>query len=342
MNYPHNYLLLVVIIGMPVLLVLLRQLAMKSGLVDVPNARKIHAEAIPLVGGLALFLMSAVLLLLTGDINPFEFYLMLASGLVMLVGLLDDLFQLSALWRFVVQIVASLVMVYFAGVQIDTFGYLLLPEWQLELGLLAVPVTVFGVVGIINALNMADGIDGLAAMTFFLPVLVLSLLTGDSSMQLWLLLLLICLLIFVGFNMSARYKIFLGDNGSMFLGFVLAWLLVDFSQGSKPLILPVTALYLVALPVFDTIFVMLRRMLTGDSPFKPDKSHLHHLFLACQFTQGKTLIAMIISQSLLIVLGLSLLLTGVAEYIQFYLFVLLSIVYYLLMQKMWKLKNLAP
>ncbi len=126
MNTPINYLLLVAIIGMPVLLLLLRKIASKSGLVDAPNARKIHADAVPLVGGLALFIMSVVLLLLMGDINPFEFYLVLASGLVMVVGLFDDLFQLSALWRFAVQIVASLVMVYFAGVQIDTFGYLLL------------------------------------------------------------------------------------------------------------------------------------------------------------------------------------------------------------------------
>ena len=178
-------------------------------------------------------------------------------------------------------------------------------------------------------------------MTFFLPILVLSILTNDNSMQSWLLLILVCLFVFVIFNKSKRYKIFLGDNGSMFLGFILAWLLVDSSQGSKSFIKPVTALYLVALPVFDTIFVMLRRILAGDSPFKPDKSHLHHLFLACQFSQSKALVAMIFSQSLLIGLGLILLLTGVSEYIQFYLFVLLSIVYYLLMQKMWKLKKLA-
>jgi UDP-GlcNAc:undecaprenyl-phosphate GlcNAc-1-phosphate transferase len=339
MNYPFNYLLLVALVGMPVLLLLLRKMALKSGLVDIPNARKIHADAVPLVGGLALFVISIVLLLLLGDMTPFEFYLMLASGLVMTVGLLDDLFQLSALWRFAVQIVASLVMIYFVQVQIDTFGYLLFPGWNLELGFLAIPVTIFGVVGIINALNMADGIDGLAAMTFFVPILVLSILTNDSRMQSWLLLILVCLLVFVLFNKSKRYKIFLGDNGSMFLGFVLAWLLVDSSQGSKSFIKPVTALYLVALPVFDTIFVMLRRMLAGDSPFKPDKSHLHHLFLACQFSQSKALVAMVFSQSLLIGLGLLLLLTGVGEYIQFYLFVLLSIVYYLLMQKMWKLKT---
>jgi UDP-GlcNAc:undecaprenyl-phosphate GlcNAc-1-phosphate transferase len=341
MNYPFNYLLLVALIGMPVLLWLLRKIALKTGLVDIPNARKIHADAIPLVGGLALFVMSAVLLLLSGEITPFEFYLMLASGLVMVVGLLDDLFQLTALWRFAVQIVASLVMIHFAHVQIDTFGYLLFPGWNIELGLVAIPVTVFGVVGIINALNMADGIDGLAAMTFFVPILVLSVLTNDSHMQSWLLLILVCLLVFVIFNKSKRFKVFLGDNGSMFLGFILAWLLVDSSQGEKSFIKPVTALYLVALPVFDTIFVMLRRMLAGGSPFKPDKSHLHHLFLACEFTQTKALVAMIISQSMLIGLGLILLTMGVGEYIQFYLFVLLSIVYYLLMQKMWQLKKLT-
>ena len=87
MNYPFNYLLLVALVSMPVLLLLLRKMALKSGLVDIPNARKIHADAVPLVGGLALFVISIVLLLLLGDMTPFEFYLMLASGLVMTVGL---------------------------------------------------------------------------------------------------------------------------------------------------------------------------------------------------------------------------------------------------------------
>lgn len=340
MNLPFNDpVLLIAIIVMPVLLLVLRMVSLKIGLVDEPDVRKIHSKPVPLIGGIALYFVSVVFLSIVDSVSPFIFFLMLASGLVMLVGLLDDIFQLSSFWRFMVQIIASAVMIYFTHVQINSFGYLLLPQWDLQLGYLAIPITIFGVVGIINALNMADGIDGLAAVTFILPVGVLCVLSSDNGMQLWLILLLICLLVFLGFNKSSRYKVFLGDNGSMFLGFILAWLLVYLSQNSTAVMLPVTALFLVALPVYDTIFVMLRRIKSGISPFQPDKSHLHHLFLACGFSQTKTLIAMMLSQSLLISFGVLLFIAKVPEYIQFYTFVVLSCVYYLLMQKMWQSKK---
>jgi len=334
--------LIVVIIAMPVLLFTLRLLAMRIGLVDVPNSRKVHATAIPIVGGLALYLMAIALLLVTKNINLFTFHLIIAAGMVVLVGLLDDLFQLTALWRFSVQIVASLVVIYFTDTQLNTFGYLLFPAWDLQLGIFTIPVTVFGVVGVINALNMADGIDGLAAMTFFSPVLVMVLLAGQNEMSLWLLLLLACVLIFVLFNKSTSYKVFLGDNGSLFLGFVLAWLLVYFSQEHHEqiaIIKPVTALYLVALPIYDTIFVMVKRIMRKISPFKPDNSHLHHLFLAKGFSQSKTLLIMVVFQIILIGLGVLLLYLNIAEYFQFYLFILMSIIYFFMIDRTWNQQN---
>jgi UDP-GlcNAc:undecaprenyl-phosphate GlcNAc-1-phosphate transferase len=336
-----NYMLMFTVIVMPLLLLTSRKIARKINLVDIPNSRKIHSEAIPLTGGITLFIMTVVLMVMSETLSSFHLYLVVASGLVVLVGLLDDVFQLSAMWRFIIQISASLVVIYFTQVKLDSFGYLLYPDWYIDLGVLTVPVTLFGVVGVINALNMSDGIDGLAAMTFFLPVAVLVLLAGSNDLTLWLMMLLICISIFVIFNISDKYKVFLGDNGSMFLGFVLAWLLVYFSQEpqavtSVTLIKPVTALYLVALPIIDTIFVMIRRIKQGISPFKPDKSHLHHLFLAHGFSQPKTLLMVIILQSSLILLGIVMLHSGITEYTQFYTFVLLSIVYYFLMQRNWK------
>ena len=329
---------------MPLLLLVTRIIAKKIALVDTPNSRKIHASAIPMIGGVTLFIMSVSLMIMSNTLSAFHLYLVIAAGLVVLVGLLDDMFQLSAMWRFIIQILAGFVVVYFTQVKLDSFGYLLYPGWNLDLGVLAIPVTLFGVVGVINALNMSDGIDGLAAMTFFLPVAVLTWMAGRDDFSIWLMMLLICVLIFVIFNKSSKYKIFLGDNGSMFLGFILAWLLVYYSQ--KPqittgimLIKPVTALYLVALPVFDTIFVMLTRIKRGISPFKPDKSHLHHLFLVYGFSQSKTLLTIILLQAVLISLGVLMLYTGITEYIQFYGFVLLSIVYYVLMQRNWQTIN---
>ena len=345
MNLPTNLsAIIVALLLTPVLLWLLRRVALRVNFVDVPDARKVHLQPVPLVGGVVLYVMAAILLLMNHALDVFSFYLILASGVLLVVGLLDDLFQLSALWRFVAQIFACLLVIYFADLKLDTFGYLLLPNWDVQLGVMAIPVTIFGVVGVINALNMADGIDGLAAMTFVLPVLVLSFLSDNLTLSLWLVNFLMAVMIFILFNISKKQKVFLGDNGSLFLGFVLAWLLVYFSQGHGDyvaVIRPVTALYLVALPVYDTIFVMLKRMLAGHSPFKPDKTHLHHLFLAVGFSHNKALLFMLLSQALLIVLGVLFLVFNSAEKDQFYIFILMSIVYYLGMQAMWKKINMG-
>jgi len=337
MSFPFTYsMLIATVVSMAVLLLCLRFVALKTGLVDVPNSRKIHQEPIPLVGGLALFVMAVGLLTLSNNVNVFSFYLILAAGMVVVVGLLDDLFQLSALWRFTIQILASLVVIYFSDVQLTTFGYLLYSEWDMQLAVFSIPITIFGVVGVINALNMADGIDGLAAMTFISPVLALVFLSSEATFNVWLLLLVCCALVFVVFNQTKRFKVFLGDSGSLLLGFILSWLLVYFSQGSTAIMKPVTALYLVALPVYDTIFVMLRRIFAGNSPFKPDNTHLHHLFLSYGCSQIKTLILMIALQVVFIVLGVVFLKNGSPEYYQFYLFCFMSVVYYLILQRLWE------
>jgi UDP-GlcNAc:undecaprenyl-phosphate GlcNAc-1-phosphate transferase len=337
MEYIKAYwwLLILSIFGTSILLYLFRKVAFSLNLTDKPNPRKIHRQPIPLVGGLVLFILMGFLLYFSDNITPFTFALLIASGLVVLVGVLDDIFNLSAKWRFVAQILASLIVIYLSSVQILSFGYLLLPYWDLKLHWLAIPVSVFGAVGVINALNMADGIDGLAAMTFFMPVLTLALLTNDLTMKVWLLLTLVCVLIFVLFNKSTKLKVFLGDNGSLLLGFVLAWLLVYFSQGSQAIILPVSALYFVAIAVYDTIFVMLRRIFNGKSPFKPDNSHLHHYLLLKKFSQTSVLLLLLMLSTFFIVLGLAFLHYQIPEFIQFYVFVAISIVYYFGMKNRW-------
>ncbi len=326
---------LIIFLITSLLIFILRKLALKFNLVDQPNVRKIHRKPIPLVGGIALVISSGIALALLGGVGEFALYLYLSACLVALIGLMDDVYNLSALIRFAVQIAASLFIVFMTKVQLFSFGYLLLPSWQMSLGLLSIPVTVFGVVGVINALNMSDGIDGLAAMTFLLPTLTLALLANGTDLSHWLLLLLIALIVFVIFNKSNKFKLFLGDNGSMFLGFLLAWLLVYFSQPPISLIKPVTALFLVALPIYDTIFVMLRRIMKGVSPFRPDKTHLHHLFLVNGISQNKTLFAIVIMQALLIVFGVFVI-NQWQEFVQFYLFLLLSVVYYFSVKKIWE------
>jgi len=337
MNIQDSYIYFAIVaVGMTLLLFLLRQVAPHVGLVDIPNERKIHSKPIPLIGGVALFIMSIVALLMTNNVTSFHLYLLIATGLVVAVGLLDDVFQLSALWRFAIQALASLALILLTGVKLYTFGELLYPGWLVDLGYLSVPITVFGVVGVINALNMADGIDGLAAMTFIIPVIVLIYISGLNDFSLWLLNVVVCLFIFIAFNKSKRFKVFLGDNGSLFLGFILSWLLVYYSQGQKAIITPVMALFLVGLPVFDTIFVMLRRIRKGVSPFKPDKTHLHHLFLAFNFTQNQVLFIIASLQISVMAIGLTLKASGVPEFYHFYVFLFLSVAYYFILSRSWK------
>ena len=344
MDFKINYLLLLMALPVTaILLILMRQIASQLKLMDVPEQRKIHSHPIPLVGGIVLFIVSAIILLQLDDVDLFSKVLLISTSFVVLVGLLDDVFQLSAFWRFLVQILACLGVIYFSGVKLNTFGELLYPGWDLQLGYLAIPITVFGVVGVINALNMSDGIDGLAALSFFIPTLTLAMISEVSGLSVWLLYVLIALLVFVFFNLSEKYKIFLGDSGSLFLGFVLGWLLVvysqlNFYQGQS--IYPVTALYLVGMPIYDTIYVMLKRISSGKSPFKPDKTHLHHLFISKGYSQSQALLFILLLQIMMIAIGLLFLRFRVAEYIQFYTFILMSVVYYKTMSYQWVKRNI--
>jgi len=326
---------------MAAVLLFLSSLAPRLGLMDQPSARKIHAQPVPVVGGLALFL---VLLLFSGllmnRLPVFIWPLLTASLVLVLVGVLDDAMDLSPLWRFLAQALAIGLVIGLTGVKIGSFGFLLTDEWPLALGVVAIPLTLFGIIGIINAINMADGIDGLAATLSLVPLLLLWLMVPDVAWRRWLGLLMVLLLVFLVFNLAGgRRRVFLGDAGSFFLGFVLAWLVVYFSQGNHRVIFPVTALWLLALPVFDTIFVMTRRMLAGRSPFSPDQRHLHHLLMRRGYSARKVLLLMAVYALILAQVGWLMLHYAVPEHWQFYAFVALSAVYYFSVGHLWAIED---
>lgn len=205
------------------------------------------------------------------------------------VGLADDRWKLSARIRLVIQAGLALLMVYGGGIVLVDLGDPLLIG-ALSLGMIAVPFTVFGVVGCINALNMVDGIDGLsgtvAAGTLALVALV-TLGAGDGSGHLLAMALLGGVAGFLWFNLrfgsQHRARVFMGDNGSMMLGLLIAWQLIDITQGEQPLVPPVVALWMFAVPLIDTLAVMARRVWLGKSPFSPDRHHLHHLLQRAGF-----------------------------------------------------------
>ncbi len=309
-------------------------LALSIGFVDRPGGRKNHYGEIPLVGGVAMF-FAYFGVLAFGPELPGGITILLASLMIIAVGLADDRYGLSPSVRFIAQIAATLVLILDGGMLVVNLGDLLF-SGAIGLGILAVPFTVFGAVGFMNAMNMADGMDGLAGGLALIAVLAMTGLSWDTSLTRDVLLLLVLAAVLIGFlafNVRTPWRthasVFMGDGGSMFLGLLLAWLLIRLSQGNNAVMTPVTALWLVAMPLFDTVSVMLRRLLKGHSPFVADRQHLHHLLQAAGYSvfQATSIILGLAAGFALVgVVGYRL---GIPEGIMFIGFMLLFSTYFL-------------
>lgn len=286
------------------LIVIMRPLAVIVGLVDVPNARKTHHGPIPLIGGLAIFAAVVAACAMPGwtglSVSAPEVLSFLLAGLLLVgVGLVDDFVELSALVRFIAQSVAALAMIFGGGVLLSDLGNMTFSGAVLELGFLAIPFTIFTTIGVINALNMCDGLDGLSGSQT-----LISLAGFWSAVAIWgeagsgglLLVLGGGIAGFLLFNLRlpgrSRASIFLGDAGSMFLGFALTWFAISLSQGPDKVIKPAAALWFVMVPIIDAVAMMLRRIVRGRSPFAPDREHLHHIFLLAGFSVNQTVAIM--------------------------------------------------
>lgn len=328
---------------MPVLI----RLAPKLGLVDLPDERKHHQGDVPLVGGLAIFL-GLVVALGTRHSSDQGLLVLLGSGAMLVaMGAWDDRHELSTRSRFLVQAVCATAMVLLAHIGLHSFGNLL-GTGPLLLAWFEVPVTIFCVVGITNAVNMIDGMDGLSASLALVTLCGLSLAVWQNGgaveayPEIPTLIGAICgyLLFNLRLPWRGRALAFFGDAGTLLVGFLLAWLLIRHSQGSAPDIWPVTALWLIAIPLMDTLFIMIQRMRLGQSMFKADRNHLHHAFLRAGWSTNATLLAIIATAAGMAGFGLLLQRYASAEYISFAFFLLISAAYYLGMNKVWKQRRL--
>ena len=254
-------------------------------LLDHPDERKQHHGAVPLVGGLAMsfaIAVSAVWSLAGTDI----FWGLFASvSIIVIVGFLDDWIGMPVTVRFLAQGIAALIVALFAGAQLanlgDLFGF-----GHISMGVLAVPFTVFAVVGVANALNMSDGMDGLAGGLALIATTFLAVAAHFSGSERTLVALLIlggALIGFLSFNMRLpwqhRARVFMGDSGSLMLGFLLAWAAIRVTQTASNPLPPAAALWFFAIPLWDTVSLMVRRTLKGKNPCHPGRDHLHHILL---------------------------------------------------------------
>jgi len=265
----------------------------RFGLVDIPNQRKQHTGEVPLVGGMAVFASLLVCSLMLGT-PPYTYHMFIIATGVFLVGVYDDYKHINPWIRLAIQYGAGVLLATWGGIVIVNVGNLL-AMGDIPLLVLAVPLTALSVAGLSNAYNMIDGVDGLAAALIALPLGVLFVLAAQAQHieAPFLLLMLIPLAIFLVFNLGPNTamipKIFLGDGGSVTLGFLVTSSLVYFSQGEGALIAPVTALWLVTVPLMDMLATMGRRLKSGKKLMEADRSHLHYTLMGMGLSARMTL-----------------------------------------------------
>lgn len=325
----------------------LRPFSYRLGLVDHPTLRKHHKGNIPLIGGLAMFIGITLGFFSSNLINLEEnlVFFLIGSFILILTGLADDINDVSSNKRFIFQILVALMAVKFGEVLIEDFGYLISNE-KLNLGIFSVIVSVFAIVGVINSMNFSDGIDGMSAslslITFF-SIAIFAYTFNEIYALKFSLLFISAIMAFLIFNLGpffgSRFKIFMGDAGSTFIGFGIAWSLITFSQGENQIFSPVVALWIFAIPLIDTIFVMIRRVSHGKSPFTPDRSHLHHLIILYGFSDRQTLGFIFIMSITMASIGIFLELNKFPERYMFIFFVLISFIYLFTLRRAWRLVN---
>ncbi|WP_353252957.1 undecaprenyl/decaprenyl-phosphate alpha-N-acetylglucosaminyl 1-phosphate transferase [Salinisphaera sp. PC39] len=274
------------------LIQLLRPLARRFGHVDRPGGRKQHLKEIPLCGGLGIV---PVVMLYGGLFSDYPGMLGLGLALasITVLGVFDDRVHVPAPRRLAIEIaIVVFFMCWLEGVALYSLGPIFGGHQQVVTGGLAVGFTVFAVVSLVNGINMIDGLDGLAgsfaAMVF--AILAAGAVADGSPAAPVLLFLLAGTAAFLVFNLRTPLRhsasVFLGDAGSLALGFAMVWFAVDLSQGEQPVFRPITMVWIFALPVWDTTYLVARRLMRGESPFKADRSHFHHLLLEAGMPPG--------------------------------------------------------
>jgi UDP-GlcNAc:undecaprenyl-phosphate GlcNAc-1-phosphate transferase len=265
-------------------------LSRRLGLFDSPGGRKQHEEPTSYLGGIGILVAVGLsFLVFDHELNTLMKVFLGCTAVLAAVGFLDDRVGVNWRWRIAVQAGAAVAMI-LAGVSVYDLGDVIGVS-ELRLGILTVPVTIFIVVGVINALNMIDGSDGLAggqALVSLVLFAAFALYAGNSDMLFRLLTVAAAVAGFLVWNLrfpwQPRARVFLGNAGSMVLGFVIAWAAVRLTQDDAHPVSAVLAPWTIAIPLIDCVTLMFRRIQQGHSPFAADRNHLHHLLLDAGFT----------------------------------------------------------
>ncbi|GHA38869.1 UDP-N-acetylglucosamine--undecaprenyl-phosphate N-acetylglucosaminephosphotransferase [Photobacterium aphoticum] len=326
-------------------LFIFRKVAKRIGLVDKPNERKHHQGVIPLVGGISIFMTLCISFLMFLPIND-NLTMFLGCGFVLVViGALDDYYDISFKFRLVVQAAISLFMILQGGHSLHNLGYLMGNETLQLSPIVSGIITILGVIGAINAFNMVDGIDGLlgglASVTFGALGFVFYT-NGNHHLATFCFLFVTAMVPYIllnlGIPLGRRFKVFMGDAGSVLIGFSVVWLLIRGTQDQSIITFkPVTALWLIAIPLMDMATIMIRRMRKGQSPFKPDREHLHHICQRIGLSPTVSLLVICTSATIMAAIGIWSDLNGISESVMFISFLAVFTLYFLVISYIWRI-----
>ena len=285
---------------------LVKSFAYKIGAIDVPkDSRRMHKKPVPRLGGLAIFLGFMVSILLFVHIDHQMKGILLGAVIIVVLGVVDDMTPLRAKFKFLVQICAALVAVYH-GVVIEILTnpnvFSDAPYWLL--GWMKYPVTVLWIVGVTNAVNLIDGLDGLAngvSAISAATVLVIALITSDAQVAVVMAALVGACVGFLPYNLNPA-KMFMGDTGATFLGFILSTMSIQGLFKFYAVISFAVPFLILGLPIFDTAFAMIRRMAHGQSPMHADRGHIHHRLIDMGLNQKQAVATLYVISG---ILGLS-------------------------------------
>ncbi len=307
----------------------LLHIASRIGLMDFPdNHRKVHAIAIPRVGGLGIvtaLLISSILFIPFSNLRGFYVGVMI----LVLIGFFDDFKELTPRWKFIAQVSASIFMIAFSETFLSTFGNIL-GLGSVNHGIFTIPVTLFCTVGVINAINMIDGLDGLAggiSLISFISFAILAFINNQYELMLLSIILIGSTFGFLRYNWYPA-KLFMGDAGSLTLGFSLAFLSIAIAQKDNTLVPPVVPLLILTVPIVDTVTIMIKRIINGNSPFRADKFHFHHILLRLGYDRKTTVKIILAISSMLSFIAIIGTVLKIPDYYLFLVFLFYFIPYF--------------
>lgn len=320
-------------------------LAPQIGLIDYPTNRKNHDGAIPLIGGISIFIGVLIASTLFVQQSQLLNLYLISSAILVFIGTLDDIYDLRVTPRMIAQALVASIMVFGGGIYISNFGNIL-GMGIVDISHFGIIFTMLSAIAAINAFNMIDGIDGLAgsmSIITILSVAILTMLAGGDRDILLPLILVVATIPYLFYNVKRQQikgkKIFMGDAGSMFMGLTVIWLLTLGSQDNElqtAAFRPVTALWIIAIPLIDMFAIMLRRIKKGVSPFQADNGHLHHICMRLGLTSRQALLVITLLAIVFASIGIVGELLQIPESIMLALFIALFIAYSFGLQHAWK------